>query len=351
MDDAESGHTRVADVLEENRRSAEGAGRRALVAAVILDERGRAFTPRRSAAARMLPRLWDLVGGHVEPGEPLLHALRREVAEETGWRVLGTPTPVHVADWEALVDGETRRFREFDFVTRVAGDLARPRLAPGEHDDFRWVGPEELELFDENQGRDGGLIRRVVEVGFRHAPGVAPTFPHATLFVPPPGATVVDELRRRWDPAMAFQIAPHLSVAKPHDVEGLDDLLARTATAAPRVEPFELRLGRASHAGDPAHGIAFAVEDPDGGWCELRTAITGRAESEGSDTPHLTVVHPRTSGLGASAWPELVNVRLPETLLKVEEVAVTAFDGRAWRTAARFRLGCGGPGGQARGPA
>jgi 8-oxo-dGTP diphosphatase len=350
VDDAERGRTGNADVLEENRRSAEAAGRRVVVAAVILDEVGRAFTPRRSVAARMLPGLWDLVGGHVEPGETLLHALQREVAEETGWRVLGTPILVHVADWETPVEGEVRRFREFDFVTRVAGDLARPRLAPGEHDDFRWVAPDELDMFEENQGRDGGLIRRVVEGGFRHAPGVAPTFPHATLFVPPPVATVVDRFRRRWDPAMALQIAPHLSVAKPHDVEGLDDLLARTATAACRVEPFELRLGRAHHAGDPAQGIAFDVEDPDGGWRELRTAITGKAESERSQTPHLTVIHPRTSGLGASAWSELVNVRLPETLLQIGEVAVTAFDGRVWRTAARFGLGGGKLGGQASDP-
>jgi hypothetical protein len=62
------------------------------------------------------------------------------------------------------------------------------------------------------------------------------------------------------------------------------------------------------------------------------------------------VIHPRTSGLGASAWSELVNVRLPETLLQIGEVAVTAFDGRVWRTAARFGLGGGKLGGQASDP-
>ncbi|TWG06494.1 NUDIX domain-containing protein [Streptomyces brevispora] len=68
------------------------------VGAVILNEDGAAFAQKRSPDRRLFPDTWDIVGGHVEAGEPLLNALAREVEEETGWRLrhvrrfLGTST-------------------------------------------------------------------------------------------------------------------------------------------------------------------------------------------------------------------------------------------------------------------
>lgn len=328
----------AAQILAAAQRAAVEAGRRVVVAAVILDEQGRAFTPRRTGTVTMLPGLWDLVGGHVEPGESLTEALAREVTEETGWTVRGDPSLAHVSDWEVTVAGEQRRFREFDFVVAVDGNLGSPRLAAGEHDDFRWVGPDDLGLFDENRGRDRGLIRKVVEVGLRYVPNDGPTFPHATLFLPPKLRELVDERRRTWDPAMALQVPPHLSVAKPHEVADLDALLSRTAAAADTIGPFELRLMSPRYAGDPADGIALTVADLAGGWHHLRSAITGASRDGMLEAAHVTLVHPRTSGLGASAWPELAGWRIPDPVVVVDEVCVTAFDGQVWQTVERFRL-------------
>ncbi|WP_324612833.1 NUDIX domain-containing protein [Streptomyces specialis] len=54
--------------------------------------RGVRPVPRPGPAA--FPDCWDLVGGHVEPGESPLGCLVREVAEETGRaRVPGAPVP------------------------------------------------------------------------------------------------------------------------------------------------------------------------------------------------------------------------------------------------------------------
>ncbi|MYA50831.1 MAG: NUDIX domain-containing protein [Chloroflexi bacterium] len=45
---------------------------------------GRVLLAKRSSTARHYPDVWDLFGGHVEEGEPLEEALRREAREELG---------------------------------------------------------------------------------------------------------------------------------------------------------------------------------------------------------------------------------------------------------------------------
>lgn len=41
---------------------------------------------------------WMLPGGRVEPGEPMLAALERELAEETGMRLLGSPRVAYLVE-------------------------------------------------------------------------------------------------------------------------------------------------------------------------------------------------------------------------------------------------------------
>lgn len=131
--------------------------------AVIVDDGGRIFIQRRSPYRRLFPDTWDIVGGHVEPGETIEQALYREVAEETGWsvsHVLGEiGTHAYTGD-----DGIDRV--ESDFLVRVDGDTARPRLEEGKHTGFRWIRPDQVSVLDENRGVDDGMMRRIVADGF-----------------------------------------------------------------------------------------------------------------------------------------------------------------------------------------
>ena len=149
--------------LAEAQRAAQRNGRVCAVAALIRDSGGRVLVQRRGPGRSLLPNCWDIVGGHVDVGEDLLTALRREVEEETGWRVRDVPELMHVEDWEWQNPDGVERVREFDFYVEVEGDLEHPRLEVPKHTEFRWVALGETALLDENRGLDGGYIRRIVE--------------------------------------------------------------------------------------------------------------------------------------------------------------------------------------------
>jgi 8-oxo-dGTP diphosphatase len=131
--------------------------------ALIVDDDGRIFIQRRSPDRRLFPNTWDIVGGHLEPGENLEDALRREVEEETGWVVsvvLGT-----VGEYAYTGDDGIDRV-ETDFLVRVDGDLSRPRLEPGKHTEWRWIAESEVTVLDEHRDVNDGLIRRIADDGF-----------------------------------------------------------------------------------------------------------------------------------------------------------------------------------------
>jgi 8-oxo-dGTP diphosphatase len=131
--------------------------------ALVVDDDGRIFFQRRSPDRRLFPNTWDIVGGHLEPGESVEDALRREVEEETGWTVsvvLGT-----VGEYTYTGDDGVDRV-ETDFLVRVDGDLGRPRLEPGKHTEWRWIAESDVAVLDEHRDVNDGLIRRIADDGF-----------------------------------------------------------------------------------------------------------------------------------------------------------------------------------------
>ena len=130
-----------------------------VVGAVILDECGRAFVQRRSASRRLFPNCWDIVGGHVEPGETPEQALEREVAEETGWRLKDVVRLLGEFDWTGS-DGLRRRER--DFLVTVEGNLQAPHMEWDKHPEYRWIGADEIDLMLEHRAPYDDALRRIV---------------------------------------------------------------------------------------------------------------------------------------------------------------------------------------------
>ncbi len=211
---------------------------------------------------------------------------------------------------------------------------SRPRLAPGEHDEFRWITRDELALFDERSEQDDGLLRRIVTSAYEQLPTPSLRAHHATIFVG--GVPGLDDIRREWDPVMASQIAPHVTVAYPSEVPDADAMVERVRAATRAAAPFTIRLGEVVRAGNPDDGVFVVVDDSEGGWAQLRARIAGTA-ADRALPPHVTFVHPRTSRLGALAFAALRMRRWSETIA-VSAVGVTAYDGSEWRTVATFAL-------------
>lgn len=138
------------------------------VVGALIPDRGRLYFHRRTFQRKLFPGCWDIVGGHVEAGETVLEALRREILEETGWELVEVEAPILELDWTAETPEGPVLKREFDFVVRVEGDLDRPRLEDGKHDRFEWISPDTLPILMENRQPDDAFIIDLAKKGFAY---------------------------------------------------------------------------------------------------------------------------------------------------------------------------------------
>lgn len=86
---------------------------------------------------------WDIPGGRIEPHEPLLQALDREILEETGLTL--TETPALLTAQDIFVEKADLHVVRLTYVTSL------PRLditMSDEHQETKWATKEEAETMD-----------------------------------------------------------------------------------------------------------------------------------------------------------------------------------------------------------
>ena len=103
------------------------------VAALVRDRS--VLLAHRHPLRRWYPDCWDLVGGHIEPGELPHQAVARECLEELGVRI-HDPRPMPMTFSDPSLEMHAFVIRRWD------GDPGN--AAPEEHDDLRWFRPAEL---------------------------------------------------------------------------------------------------------------------------------------------------------------------------------------------------------------
>lgn len=81
---------------------------------------------------------WDIVGGRIHPGTPLMENLKREVKEETSLEIVGEPKLVGAQDILRLPE---RHIVRLTYVGKTQGE---PILDIEENDQYKWVTFEEL---------------------------------------------------------------------------------------------------------------------------------------------------------------------------------------------------------------
>jgi 8-oxo-dGTP pyrophosphatase MutT (NUDIX family) len=157
------------EYLSALQQEAEADGRQCVVGGLVKNEAGAIFVQKRSMDRRLFPGCWDIVGGHVEPGETLYGALAREVEEETGLQLVEILSLVKVFDWEEERDGRVIQNREFDFLVRVSGDLSAPQIEADKFTEGRWVDKRSLAVLLENRPDGETVIQEIVGLGLETA--------------------------------------------------------------------------------------------------------------------------------------------------------------------------------------
>ena len=134
-------------------------GRDIVIGGFIKNLDGKILVQKRGPNRRLFPNCWDVsFGGHVEPGETIYEAMKRELFEETGLELGQILDQIITYDWETEPNpqkpNENLLRREFDFNVEVKGDLENIIIEKDKVTEILWIGVEELEILKENRGLD-----------------------------------------------------------------------------------------------------------------------------------------------------------------------------------------------------
>ena len=81
---------------------------------------------------------WDIVGGRIDPGSPLMDNLKREIKEEVGLDLVNEPRLMAAQD---ILRISGRHVVRLTYVGEIHGE---PKLDPDEHSEYGWFTLREM---------------------------------------------------------------------------------------------------------------------------------------------------------------------------------------------------------------
>ncbi len=104
---------------------------------------------------------YDMPGGRIVPGQPLVDELKREAVEECGLQV-EVGRPVYVTEWYPVIKGVPHHIVGIYFeCTSESGDVVLSQ----DHDEFVWADPKDLGGFTLMSGIGDALAAYAALVG------------------------------------------------------------------------------------------------------------------------------------------------------------------------------------------
>jgi len=120
---------------------AKKEGIKRFVAGGIIAKKNKVLLLRRRAG-EFMTGIYELPSGRVKEKESLGEALRREIEEETGLKIIKVGEYIDSFDYDSSSGEKTR---QFNFVVEV--ENKEVRLNAAEHDDFTWIEPTTLGMY------------------------------------------------------------------------------------------------------------------------------------------------------------------------------------------------------------
>ncbi len=128
-----------------------------IVVVGIIVRDGKVFIARRAKTKTTFPDRFELLGGHVDPGEQPVAALKREIREELA-------VNVHAGRLVDAFTYESEGMFKVELCYLCTLDTgAEPTLHPEDHSESRWIGPGEIDLF-EKEDEETAAVRKVFKI-------------------------------------------------------------------------------------------------------------------------------------------------------------------------------------------
>jgi len=100
------------------------------------------FLPKRAATKKFLPNVYNVPGGHVDYGDDLVNALKREIREEFGKDIIvGDP----FAAFTYINEVKGSHSVEIVYFAQFANGIEGIELVPEDHSTYSWIAENELE--------------------------------------------------------------------------------------------------------------------------------------------------------------------------------------------------------------
>jgi len=129
-----------------------------IVVVALLRRGNQLFIAKRADTKQTWPGQFELIGGHVDPGETLEDALRREVREEIGVEI----TIGQIVGAFTYESEDTFKV-EICYLCELADASAEPVINPEDHSEGRWISRDQTGML-EKVDNETDMITKAFEI-------------------------------------------------------------------------------------------------------------------------------------------------------------------------------------------